>query len=118
MDIFSIPQPPYKELAFIEHELDLLSKMWGVVAEWEATYGAWKNGHFKELKVGWRHQQGQSVWRGLASEAAAMLPVAVDWQTHNNSTANPPCCKLDCRWMRWRRQLRVSTSRSPSWAVM
>lgn len=51
MDMFSIPQPPYKELAFLEHELDLLSKMWGVVAEWETTYGGWKNGHFKELKV-------------------------------------------------------------------
>jgi hypothetical protein len=51
MDIFSIPQPPYKELAFLEHELDLLSKMWGVVAEWETTYGGWKNGHFKELKA-------------------------------------------------------------------
>lgn len=51
MDIFSIPQPPYKELAFLDHELELLSRMWGVVAEWETTYGTWKNGHFKELKV-------------------------------------------------------------------
>jgi hypothetical protein len=51
MDIFSIPQPPYKELAFLEHELELLSRMWGAVADWEATYGGWKNGHFKELKV-------------------------------------------------------------------
>jgi len=51
MDIFNITQPPYKELAHLEHELELLSKMWGVVAEWETTYGGWKNGHFKELKV-------------------------------------------------------------------
>jgi hypothetical protein len=51
MDIFSIPQPPYKELSFLDHELELLSRMWGVVAEWETTYGTWKNGHFKELKV-------------------------------------------------------------------
>lgn len=51
MDIFSIPQPPYKELAFLDHELELLSKMWGVVSEWETTYAGWKNGHFKELKA-------------------------------------------------------------------
>jgi hypothetical protein len=51
MDIFSIPKPPYKELAFLEHELELLSRMWGAVADWEATYSGWKNGHFKELKV-------------------------------------------------------------------
>lgn len=51
MDIFNITQPPYKELAHLEHELELLSKMWGVVADWETAYGGWKNGHFKELKV-------------------------------------------------------------------
>lgn len=51
MDIFSIPQPPYKELTQLEQELDLLSRMWGVVAEWESVYDGWKTGHFKQLKV-------------------------------------------------------------------
>ena len=60
MDIFGIPQPPYKELAHIEQELELLSKMWGVVAEWESVYDGWKTGHFKELKV----------YRGAASLVA------------------------------------------------
>lgn len=51
MDIFSIAQPPYKELVQLERDLDLLDKMWSLMAEWEATYGAWKDGLFKELKV-------------------------------------------------------------------
>lgn len=51
MDIFSIPQPPYKELVLIERDLELLDKMWTLVAEWEATYAAWKDGLFKDLKV-------------------------------------------------------------------
>eukprot|EP00879_Flechtneria_rotunda_P019356 GHRR01020328.1.p1 GENE.GHRR01020328.1~~GHRR01020328.1.p1 ORF type:complete len:1679 (+),score=578.13 GHRR01020328.1:143-5179(+) len=51
MDIFSIPQPPYKELVQIEKELELLDKMWSLVAEWEGTYSGWKDGLFKDLKV-------------------------------------------------------------------
>lgn len=51
MDIFNIPQPPYKELVFIERELELLDKMWVLVAEWEATYVSWKDGLFRQLKV-------------------------------------------------------------------
>jgi dynein heavy chain len=51
MDIFNIPQPPYKELLLIERELELLDKMWGLVAEWEATYKGWKDGLFRDLKV-------------------------------------------------------------------
>jgi hypothetical protein len=52
MDIFNIPQPPYKELLLIERELELLDKMWSLVAEWEATYNGWKDGLFRDLKVG------------------------------------------------------------------
>jgi dynein heavy chain len=55
MDIFNIPQPPYKELLLIERELELLDKMWGLVAEWEATYNGWKDGLFRDLKVGCCH---------------------------------------------------------------
>ncbi|WIA33430.1 hypothetical protein OEZ86_006562 [Tetradesmus obliquus] len=51
MDIFNIPQPPYKELLLIERELELLDKMWSLVAEWEATYNGWKDGLFRDLKV-------------------------------------------------------------------
>jgi dynein heavy chain len=55
MDIFNFPQPPYKELLLIERELELLDKMWGLVAEWEATYNGWKDGLFRDLKVSGCH---------------------------------------------------------------
>jgi dynein heavy chain len=51
MDIFGIPQPPYKELASIEHILELLDSLWGLVAEWESLYSSWKDGQFKDLQV-------------------------------------------------------------------
>jgi dynein heavy chain len=51
MDIFAIPQPPYKELIFIEREMDLLDKLWSLVAEWTSTYAGWKDGKFRDLAV-------------------------------------------------------------------
>lgn len=51
MDIFSIPQPPYKELASTEFELQTLSNVWSAVAEWEAKYDAWKACKFRDINV-------------------------------------------------------------------
>jgi dynein heavy chain len=51
MDIFGIPQPPYKELVFLDRELELLGKLWGLVAEWQGTYSSWKDGKFRDIKV-------------------------------------------------------------------
>eukprot|EP00951_Prasinocladus_malaysianus_P047617 scaffold651247_cov41-Prasinocladus_malaysianus.AAC.1 len=51
MDIFGIPQPPYKELAANEKELETLSAIWTVVKDWEESYSGWKDGKFKEIQV-------------------------------------------------------------------
>lgn len=51
MDIFNIPQPPYKELVLMDKELELLEKTWSVVAEWQKTYAGWKDGKFRDIKV-------------------------------------------------------------------
>lgn len=52
MDIFSIPQPPYKELGTMEGDLEKLSAIWEIVEEWDGSYNSWKQGKFKEIKVG------------------------------------------------------------------
>lgn len=52
MDIFGIPQPAYKELGSTERDIDLLQKIWTVVEEWEASYSSWKDGKFRDIKVG------------------------------------------------------------------
>lgn len=51
MDIFGIPQPPYKELAANEKELETLNAIWTVVADWESSYVGWKDGKFREIQV-------------------------------------------------------------------
>lgn len=52
MDIFAIPQPPYKELMQMEKELELMDKMWGKVVEWQTSYNGWKDGKFQDIRVG------------------------------------------------------------------
>ena len=51
MDIFSIPQPPYKELASMRTDLDKLTQIWGIVEQWEASYNTWKQTKFKDVQV-------------------------------------------------------------------
>lgn len=51
MDIFGLPQPPYKELALLDGQLELLDKTWSLVADWEAAYAGWKGGLFMHLNV-------------------------------------------------------------------
>lgn len=51
MDIFSIPQPPYKELAAMEGDLAKLAAIWRFVEEWEGSYNGWKKGKFREIQA-------------------------------------------------------------------
>ena len=51
MDIFNIPQPPYKELAAVEKDLELLERIWGMVKEWQDLYLGWKDGSFTDIKA-------------------------------------------------------------------
>lgn len=51
MDIFNIPQPPYKELVDMEKDLDLMDRIWACVTEWQGLYGSWKDGQFTDIKV-------------------------------------------------------------------
>ena len=34
MEIFGVPHPPLRELALVEREMEHLTKLWGLVAEW------------------------------------------------------------------------------------
>ena len=51
MDIFSIPQPPYKELNTMEADIEKLSAIWTIVDEWDTSYNGWKKSKFKEIEV-------------------------------------------------------------------
>lgn len=51
MDLFNIPQPPYKELASMASDLEKLAEVWAVVSQWEASYASWKQSKFKDVQV-------------------------------------------------------------------
>lgn len=51
MDIFSIPQPPYKELGVMEGDLEKLTAIWAIIEEWDNNYSTWKKSKFKAIKV-------------------------------------------------------------------
>ena len=51
MDIFSIPPPPYQELAAMEAELGKLREVWGAVAQWDASFNSWKRSKFRDIQV-------------------------------------------------------------------
>ena len=51
MDIFNIPQPPYKEFVAMDKDLDLLERIWTLVEEWQGLYSVWKDGAFVDIRV-------------------------------------------------------------------
>ena len=51
MLIFEMEQPPYKELAASEKDLEQLDSIWTCVKEWDGLYNSWKGGKFKELEI-------------------------------------------------------------------
>eukprot|EP00976_Prorocentrum_cordatum_P045162 912158-Prorocentrum_minimum.AAC.2 len=51
MDIFHMHQPPYKELAQTEKELEQLDGIYAIYQEWSDAYAGWKDGLFRDLKV-------------------------------------------------------------------
>lgn len=75
MDIFLISQPPYKELVLLERDLELLEKIWNLIAEWETTYAAWKDGLFKDLKV---------CTSASTSRAGLAIDHCLQWHDHTS----------------------------------
>ena len=47
MDIFNIPEPPYKELGASEKDLSMLGEIWGVVRQWQTAFDSWKDTMFQ-----------------------------------------------------------------------
>ncbi len=60
LDIFQLVAPPFRELVTLERELELLESVWSAVARWQEQFRAWKDGRFRDLKVGYLQSTG--VW--------------------------------------------------------
>lgn len=64
MDIFNMHQPPYKEMAMTEKEIEQLEAIYTVYQEWQDSYNGWKDGLFRDLKVNWSGQDMCDLWIG------------------------------------------------------
>ncbi|CAH8499452.1 unnamed protein product [Schistosoma intercalatum] len=51
LNLFKIEQPPFKEIAIIEKDLDILSTIWTTNMEWENNWESWKAGRFYDLQT-------------------------------------------------------------------
>jgi len=51
MDIFDIPEPPYKELDKAEKDLKMLNDMWSIIRQWQMAFDSWKDTVFAEINV-------------------------------------------------------------------
>lgn len=51
LKVFKLPAPPLKELAACERDMELLTALWEIAAEWSVAYDGWKEGKFRDLKV-------------------------------------------------------------------
>ncbi|XP_066267393.1 dynein axonemal heavy chain 2-like isoform X1 [Branchiostoma lanceolatum] len=49
LGIFKIEQPPSKEIAGLDKDLDFLEQVWELTKEWEGNWDEWKVGKFIEL---------------------------------------------------------------------
>ncbi|CAH8498261.1 unnamed protein product [Heterobilharzia americana] len=51
LNLFKIEQPPCKEIALVEKDLDVLNAIWTTNLEWENNWESWKVGRFYDLQT-------------------------------------------------------------------
>eukprot|EP00762_Andalucia_godoyi_P004499 ANDGO_05184.mRNA.1 Dynein-1-beta heavy chain len=65
LKIFEIDNPPYREMAEVSKEVDLLHDIWHLVEEWNTSYDNWKLGAFSGLKIDEMETQAQGYVKRL-----------------------------------------------------
>jgi hypothetical protein len=140
MDIFNIQQPPYKELANTEKDLDFLEKIWGIVQEWQSNYNGWKDGKFRDIKVSISFLAVYHYARLLFIVVSVMFVPASCNYSAARICAGTVCCSgglqhqseqqrgpatphsaalvaACCRWTKWKKLPCALEKPSSNWAV-
>ncbi|KAL3846382.1 hypothetical protein ACJMK2_017380 [Sinanodonta woodiana] len=66
LNIFKIDQPPSKEIANLEKDLELIETIWSLNKEWEENWASWKGGTFVELQTAEMENQSQALFKKLS----------------------------------------------------
>nr|KAG5688710.1 hypothetical protein BaRGS_029536 [Batillaria attramentaria] len=65
LGIFKIDQPPSKEIAALEKDLDTIEAIWEMTKEWEGHWSSWKVGKFVELQTSEMETQSVNLFKKL-----------------------------------------------------
>ncbi|XP_046574741.1 LOW QUALITY PROTEIN: dynein axonemal heavy chain 2-like [Haliotis rubra] len=65
LNIFKIDQPPSKEIANLEKELEQIEAVWQLTKEWEELWQDWKVGKFTELQTANMETLSVSLYKKL-----------------------------------------------------
>lgn len=65
LNIFKIDQPPSKEIANLEKDLEVIETIWNLNKDWEGLWGDWKGNQFTELQTENMENSSQSIFKKL-----------------------------------------------------
>nr|XP_022345562.1 dynein heavy chain 2, axonemal-like isoform X2 [Crassostrea virginica] len=65
LNIFKIDQPPSKEIANLEKDLEIIETIWNLNKEWEGLWGDWKGDQFVQLQTESMENSSQSIYKKL-----------------------------------------------------
>ncbi|KAJ8310645.1 hypothetical protein KUTeg_012510 [Tegillarca granosa] len=65
LNIFKIDQPPSKEIAGLDKDLELIETIWVLNKDWEGLWASWKGDKFTELQTSDMETHSQSIYKKL-----------------------------------------------------
>ncbi|KAF6017599.1 hypothetical protein EB796_024080 [Bugula neritina] len=69
LGIFKIEQPPNKDIATLDKDLDYIEQIWQLTLEWEGNWDSWKVGKFVELQTSEMENASVTAYKKLAKLA-------------------------------------------------
>ncbi|CAL1538804.1 unnamed protein product [Lymnaea stagnalis] len=72
LNIFKIEQPPSKDIAALEKDLENLKAVWDLTKDWETNWDNWKSGNFTELETSEMENVSVNLFKQLAKYSRAL----------------------------------------------
>ena len=65
LNIFKIDQPPSKEIANLEKDLEVIETIWNLNKDWEGLWADWKGNKFGEIQTTDMETHSQQIYKKL-----------------------------------------------------
>ncbi|KAK3095642.1 hypothetical protein FSP39_017066 [Pinctada imbricata] len=65
LNIFKIDQPPSKEIANLEKDLEVIETIWNLNKDWEGLWADWKGNKFADIQTSDMETHSQSIYKKL-----------------------------------------------------